>query len=98
MPGIVNCASDGPDAMPFHAAVVAEDAKQRVAGGEVLMDHVGAVERQRLASLAQHEQPRGVVDLRIDQDHGFDAGITQRPRRLQFRVLFQLLREYRARR
>ena len=60
--------------MPVHSGVVAEDLEQRVAGGEILVNHVGAPDLERLA-LAQHEQAGGVIDLAVHQHDRADTGV-----------------------
>ena len=66
----------------FTPAVVAEDVEQRIAGREVLVDHVGAPDLERLA-LAQHQQAGGVVDLPVHQHDGADAGVADAAAGLQ---------------
>ena len=38
---------------------------------------------QRFAVLPEHEEAGGVIDLRVHQDDGSDAGVAQTPRGLQ---------------
>ena len=54
--------------VPVNSAVVLKDVKHGVSGGEILPSHIGAIDFQR-QTLPQHEQPRGVIDLGIDQHH-----------------------------
>ncbi len=78
------------DAVPLQAAVpVAEHVEQREAGGQVLVDHVGAPHLVR-AAFAQAEQAGGVVDLAVQQDDGVDAGVAQGTGRLHRRKGLEL--------
>ena len=82
-------AGPGGHLVPVYAAIVFENVEQRIAGGQVLARHAGAVDFQRLA-FAQHEQSGGVVDLRIHQHDRADRGVADRPCRLQFRERLEL--------
>ena len=71
------------DPVPVDAAVMLEQLEQRVALRQVLLHRRRAPDRQPRTMFAQHIKAGGVVDLRIDQQDGCDAGVAQRAARLQ---------------
>ena len=77
--------------MALDAAVVLQDAENRVAARQVGARGVGAPEGQRPRRFAQHEEPGGVIDLRIDQHDGGDGAVAPRARLLQIGIVTQLL-------
>ena len=75
--------------VPFDAAIMTQHVEKRVAGGEVLVHHVGAINVERLA-FAQNQQAGGMVDLAVDEDDADDARVAQGPGRLHGRKGLQL--------
>jgi hypothetical protein len=72
----------GRQPVPVHGAVVLQDVEQRIAGRQVLVDHVGAVDLKR-RPFPQHQQTGRVIDLRVHQYHRTHRGITDGPGGLQ---------------
>ena len=80
--------------VPIHSAVMLENGKQGIAGREVLPRHFRGVDFQR-PSFTEHEQARGVVDLRIHQDDASHGGVADGTRRLQLGKRAELREEVR---
>jgi hypothetical protein len=72
-----------------------EQPEDRIAGGEVLAHGLRAPDLQRFAVFPQHEETGGVIDLRIHQHDGADAGVAELTRRLQRREVADLLQDVR---
>ena len=70
--------------LPVHTAIMAENGEQRVARGQVFADHVGAVDRQWLLGLAQHQQSGSMVDLAVHEDDARDGRVADAACRLCF--------------
>ena len=77
--------------VPVHTAIVAENIEQRIAGRQVILDHLGTENLALDLAFAQHQKPGRVVDLRVDQHDANNAGIAQCASRLQRAKLLHLL-------
>jgi hypothetical protein len=72
------------DSMALHAAIMSEHIQDRKPSGQVLIDHVRAVDVERF-SLAQKEQSGCVVNLAIDQHYPGDRRVSDGSPRLKGR-------------
>ena len=66
-----------------------EHGKQREAGAEVFMNHIGAPHIVR-AAFAQTQQAGGVINLAVHQNDGADPRVTQGTTRLHGGKTLQL--------
>src|SRR6266404_9618811 len=74
---------------PFDAAIMSEDPEDRIGSAEIVMDRVGTVDLER-TPLAEHQQPRGVIDLAVREHNAEKRRISDRARGLCFRKRLQL--------
>src|SRR5690606_19406445 len=85
----------GGNPMPIDATEVPKNVEDRITLSQILMDHVGTVDIQGGLALTQHEQPCGVVDLRIHQPHGAHGSVAYGTARLQFGKVDELCEDVR---
>lgn len=72
------------------ATIVLQHVEQRKTCGEILSNHLGAVDLKRRSRLSEHEETSGMVDLTVDEDDCLDPGIPNAVSRMRFRKVFEL--------
>src|SRR5665647_945529 len=77
--------------MMIDTAVMPKNVQQRITGCQVLIDHVSTVYFTLDGTFAQHQQPCGMVDLRINQYDADDSAIANRTAWLQWCEVLYLL-------
>ena len=88
-------AAVGGDSLCSQTTVVREDARQREAILDIRKHLFGGQQRQRPHMFAQHQQARDMINLRIHQQDGSDAGVSPGACRLQCGCLTNLREDVR---
>ena len=83
------------DPAPFHAAIMLEDAEQRVGNGEIVAYWIGAVDAQG-AAFTQHHEAGRVIDLAVHENDADDPGVPYGAAGLRFREAPELRQNVRG--